>query len=181
MIEAMVAVHYDVDMISEYLGEGIIDKYQFSMRDIKAWAKYVNKYGPSLGWRQACAKGLLYIYYDRMTNDADRKMLLDCVREAIKKAKYSKLNAAMNSLLKGRKTSAGKTIKKDARKIKVLDTEIDVNPAPVSRELVPKEKDIQINNDIETLLMTWRKWPRRQVLMRRFCLLVKRGLERLPL
>ncbi|MDB4349877.1 AAA family ATPase, partial [Omnitrophica bacterium] len=141
MVGAMVALHAGIDEIADYLEGGTIDKYQFSMRDIKAWAEYVSRYGGRLGWTQAFAKGALYIYYDRMTTKGDKDKFMKLFEEVAKKSSYAEACRYAQNLLGRMVSQEDKRILagRDGRTLRLLDIEIETNKSPESEELVPKE------------------------------------------
>jgi midasin len=140
MVKAMVKLHKGMQEVIEYLEGGTIDKYQFSMRDIKAWAKYINRYGRRLGWTEAFAKGAIYLYYDRMTTKGDKDKFMEWFAEVAGKSSYSNAFRCARDMLAKRVSEKEKAVLSSGTggAVKVLDISLEINKAPREKELVPK-------------------------------------------
>lgn len=146
MVKAMASVHTGMQTVAEHLEGGTIDKYQFSMREIRAWASYVNRYAPRIGWTEAFAKGALYLYADRLTTAGDRAKFMEYLKDALTTSGYSEAFAYAQK-------AAARKISSDDRKaaraavsgkVRILDVELPVNKAAGSPELVPKKEAAEL-------------------------------------
>ncbi|MFH1878823.1 MAG: AAA family ATPase, partial [Candidatus Omnitrophota bacterium] len=140
-VKAIIKLHTATRDIAEYLDGGSIDKYQFSMRDVKALCGFINKYSETLPWDEAFSKGIKYVYYDRMTTKKDKDHFLETAQDIlVKRVRYKNAYTCLREKCLKRKIQEGDRalIKNPGRGgIKILDTYLDRNPAPVSKELVP--------------------------------------------
>lgn len=68
MAEAMVTLHENIQALSQS-GELIarnFKQYEFSIRELRAWARYIGKFAPLVGMENAFTKGAIYLYFDRL-------------------------------------------------------------------------------------------------------------------
>ncbi|MFH0790155.1 MAG: AAA family ATPase, partial [Candidatus Omnitrophota bacterium] len=68
---------------------GGVEQYQFSIRELKVWAKYIRTYYEKLGLWASVISGAIYIYYDRLSTVTDqdkfKELLLTVAVPGVKK------------------------------------------------------------------------------------------------
>ncbi|MDD5437092.1 MAG: AAA family ATPase, partial [Candidatus Omnitrophica bacterium] len=151
MVKAMVKLHQGMQYVIEYLEGGTIDKYQFSMRDIKAWAGYINRYGKRLGWTEAFAKGALYFYYERMTTKGDKDKFMEWFEDVIGKASYQQASKCAKALLGRRISDEQKKAIVAGGRVPILDIPLETNKSPKEKELVPKLETARLVHTASTV------------------------------
>jgi midasin len=60
---------------------GGLEGYQFTLRELKAWARYINIFSRRIGIKEAFDRGASYIYLDRLVSDSDRVKLLAIAKQ----------------------------------------------------------------------------------------------------
>ncbi|MDD5436422.1 MAG: HEAT repeat domain-containing protein, partial [Candidatus Omnitrophica bacterium] len=64
------------DARKKVIGKDLREQYEFTRRDRRKWAQFINKYSDEFGVTKAFIKGAKYIYGDRMQNAEDEKIFL---------------------------------------------------------------------------------------------------------
>jgi MoxR-like ATPase len=96
----MVVLHSDVmalqeaatgnDVLHGFRGGGF-EGYQFSLRELKSWAKYIAEFIAVRGIEEAFSRGAFFIYFARLTTEDDRKKFLSLAEKS-----NVRLNAQIN-------------------------------------------------------------------------------------
>lgn len=94
MAEAMITFYENVQALSlsGELTARNFKQYEFSIRELRAWAKYIGKFAPSIGMENAFTKGAIYLYFDRL------EPLKTEHEESQKESSYDKFNKLLEEI-----------------------------------------------------------------------------------
>ncbi len=143
----MARFHRVVEAVSGDLKGGGFERYQFSVRELRAWARYLGRYGAGQSLHRALAKGAVYLYFDRLTQPQDQKHLLQWLREG----KAGQLNAEIQGILDERVRGVQHRLEQPGPEVRLLSTSLPIvsgsrqpyAPSLESARLIPTEVTVR--------------------------------------